>query len=117
MNEQRNRICPNNDDFEDLHFTGLDIQIPRSWVKTLVDFLWKHDHANAIGLLTLTVAGVACWTVSHPVALVAVVSMLVAFATFVILIGRSHGNRRKTSSNAAELGSRPESEGEIGADE
>src|SRR5882724_9406500 len=108
MSEQRDEISPNASDFEDLHVTGWDGPQTRPWVEAVTNFLREHDRETAIGLLTLAVLGVECCMVGTPWTLAYVVTLTVAFATYLIRIGHAHGIQRKDAHEAAQPGGRPE---------
>jgi hypothetical protein len=112
MSEQRDEISPNASDFEDLHVTGWDGPQTRPWVEAVTNFLHflrEHDRETAIGMLTLAVIAVECCMVGTPWTLAYVVTLTVAFATYLIRIGPAHGIQRKDAHEATQLGGRPES--------
>lgn len=88
---------PDDRDFEGLRLVELEDARPRSWIEAVLDFLRTHQRADAIGALTIAVLAVECRSIGGSGPLLAVVSLTLAFATFVILIGRIDDNGHKAS--------------------
>jgi hypothetical protein len=84
-------------DFDGIQVVSLEDAKPRSWIDAILDFLRTHHRIDAVGSLTIAVLAVESRSIGGCWSLIAVVSLTVVFATFVILIGRSDANGNKTS--------------------
>jgi len=99
--------------FEGTQVLSLEDAKPRSWIEAVVNYLRPHRPSDAIGILTLGVLPAECYLVHDSWAQVTVTSLTVVFAVFVVLIGRSHGDRIEAS-GPADPGAAREGPGETG---